>query len=355
MRRVVRWIPVVAGIIALAPVAQAQNSCPTPASVQSLPVTDAKRITNDACFKASDFVQFLTPQFGIAQAGGNPTPSIGGTLGGFPHFNVGVRLTGVQAGLPRLDKSNPSLAFDGAKSSNIPVDNVILPMPTVDAQIGVFQGFKLGLPIPFLGITNILGLDALVNASYLPNASAKTGSSGFDLTGGKVAIGYGARLGIFEESFLAPGLSVSWVTRPSPTFSVAASTGNDTLALNNFKLTTTSWRATASKTIPIIGIGVSAGYGQDKLSSSSDLALRINEPAPIGSASLSATTSLDATRTNYFVGAHWKIILVRFAAEVGYVQGGTNPVLRNAFLKDGTQVNPMDKRMYASVAARIGL
>ncbi len=349
MRRAVMMT--MAGLGLAAGAARAQ--CPTVAA--GAPATDPTRVTSDACNKAADLFQFMVPQLAVIQAGGNPSPSIGGTLGGFPHVNVGVRVNAIRGALPRIDQASPGLSVNGKVASNIPTDDAILAMPTVDAQIGLFQGFKLGLPLPFLGITNILGVDALLNAAYLPNASAKTGSAGLDLQAGKVAIGYGARVGIFEESLLAPGLAFSYVSRPMPAFSLYGTVQNDTLGLQNFKLTTNSWRLTASKTIPILGLGVSAGYGQDKLDGSTGLALTINEAAPINRVATTASVAQTATRTNYFVGAHWRILLLRLSGEVGWVTGGVNPTLSNQFTKGGSAVNPMDKRMYASIAARLGI
>lgn len=347
-------VVVVSALGLSAGVASAQ--CPTIPT--TAPATDQNRILSDACNKTNDVFQLLAPQIGAVMAGGNPSPSIGGTLGGFPHFNVGVRLNAVQAVLPRVDQSNPGLAFTGAQASNIPVSDALLAMPQVDAQIGLFKGFKLGLPIPFLGITNMLGVDALLSAAYLPSASAKSGNNGISLDGGQLAIGYGVRVGIFEESLLAPGLSVSYMMRPTPEVSLLTTRGNDSLGVRNFKVNTTSLRLTASKTIPIIGIGLSAGIGRDMVDGESTLGLTVNPVAPLPTTPLrgSFTAKMaSVNRDNVFVGASLKILIVRLAAEVGYVSGGTNPTLRNAFLDGSDLARPMDRRRYATVSARIGL
>lgn len=346
-----------AAVLALvATAAPVQAQCPV--ITASNGATDPDRLTADACRKASDIVQLMVPQIGAVMAGGNASPSIGGTLGGFPHFNVGVRLNAVQGVLPRVDRANPGIGFAGPQASNIPVDDVILAMPQVDAQIGLFRGFKLGLPLPFLGLSNVFGVDALLSAAYLPSVSASAGGSGIALEGGQLAIGYGARLGILEETFLAPGVSVSYMRRPTPEVSLIANAANDTLAVRGLKVNTSSIRLTASKTIPIIGIGISAGIGRDVVDGTAELGLTVNPLAPLPTNPVRRTFTTSApsvTRDNVFVGASLKVLIVRLAAEVGYVSGGVNPALTNAFL-DGTDLaRPMDRRRYATISARIGL
>lgn len=336
--------------------ARGTAQCPT--VLPTDPATNTNRLLSDACNKASDAFQLVAPQISVLMAGGNASPSIGGTLGGFPHFNVGVRVNAVQGVLPRLDQAAPGLGFSGAQASNIPVTDVLLVMPQVDAQVGLFKGFKLGLPIPFLGITNMFGVDALLSAAYLPSASARSGGNGIALEGGQLAVGYGARLGIFEESMLAPGLAVSYMLRPTPEVTLEATRGADTLGVRRFTVNTSSLRITASKTIPIIGIGLSAGIGQDVVDGSATLAVSAAPLAPLPTARVrdeERATLGAVTRRNVFVGASLKFLIVRLAAEVGYVSGGTNPRLTNAFLDGNDLSRPMDGRRYATVTARIGL
>ena len=354
--RVVRLLPVVVAVTAALCSRSLQAQCPTIAVAE--PALSTNRLLSDACNKANDAFQLVAPQVSVLMAGGNASPSIGGTLGGFPHFNIGVRVNAVQSVLPRLDQATPGLGFSGAQASNIPVTDALLIMPQVDAQVGLFKGFKLGLPIPFLGITNVLGVDALLSAAYLPSASAKSGGNGIALDGGQLAIGYGARLGLLEESFLAPGLAVSYMLRPTPEVTLDATRGGDTLGVRRFKVSTGSLRVTISKTIPIIGVGLSAGIGQDVVDGSARLAVTATPVAPLPTTRVRAdyaTTMESVTRRNVFVGASLKFLIVRLAAEVGYVSGGTNPRAVNAFLDGSDLARPMDGRRYATVTARIGL
>lgn len=356
MRVIVRFVVTSLSLaIAGAGTVQAQ-ACPlVPVNA---PAADARRLTADACAKAVDMFQFVAPQVSAVMAGGNPSPGIGGTLGGFPHFNVGVRVNVVEGWLPRVDQASPALGFAGAQASNIPVERAFLPMPQVDAQLGLFRGFRLGLPIPFLGITNVLGVDALASASFVPSAKATAAGGGVSLDGGGLAIGYGVRVGIFEESLLAPGLAVSVMRRPSPTVGLTATRGADSLSLSQATVTTTSIRVTASKTIPFLGLGLSAGIGQDNVDGDATLAYSVTPPAllsPSGLVRGSASSSLSTSRGNMFVGAHLKILVVRLSAEYGIVNAGVNPTLQNVFTRGGAQALPMDSRRYVSIAARIGL
>ncbi|MDX2183650.1 MAG: hypothetical protein SFW08_06695 [Gemmatimonadaceae bacterium] len=357
VRGVKRTLATVLVAAAVVPVTSRTAAAQCPIVPATASATDPNRLLSDACNKANDVFQLMTPQIGAVLAGGNPSPSIGGTLGGFPHFNVGLRLNVVQGALPRIDQANPGLGFTGAQASLIPVDNVFIPMPQADAQIGIFKGFKLGLPIPFLGITNIGGIDALVSASFVPSAEALAGGNGIKVEGGQVAIGYGARLGVFEESLLAPGLSVSAMIRPTPEVAINAIRGGDTLGIRNTKFTTTSVRVTLSKTIPIIGLGLSGGAGIDKVEGETTLAVKVSPLAPLPTAPVRAnySSAAEMTRRNFFVAASLKILIVRLVGEVGLVRGGDNPVLRNEFRDGSEAVLPNATRRYATLTARIGL
>src|SRR4051812_15268040 len=51
----------------------------------------SQQIAQDACQQAYDIYQFLSPQLGLALAGGNATIGQGSVLGGLGHLSVGVR------------------------------------------------------------------------------------------------------------------------------------------------------------------------------------------------------------------------------------------------------------------------
>ena len=57
----------------------------------------------DACQKALDLLNYMTPQLGTLIAGGNATIGQGGTLGGLGHFAVSVRGNVMRASLPDIE------------------------------------------------------------------------------------------------------------------------------------------------------------------------------------------------------------------------------------------------------------
>jgi len=167
---------------------------------------------------------------------------------------------------------------------------------------------------------------------------------------GSLKLGYGARVGILQESLLVPGVSVSYVRRDLPTVNIAANSGNDSLNVNNFSLKTTAWRVVASKGLLLFGLA--AGIGQDKYESSTDvsahLAARTVPPvAAFNSAPVALSQSI--TRTNVFADLSLNLLLFKLTGEIGQVSGGTINTY-NTF--SGTQA--ADSRIYGSVGARFG-
>src|SRR5436190_19719734 len=169
------------------------------------PPTSSAQITQDACQQASDIYQYMVPQLGAAIAGGNATLGQGGALGGLGHFAVGVRLNAVAGGIPQPQRVTTSLT-GAVQRTDYPVDGTPVPMPVVDAAIGIYKGFPLGL-------TNVGGIDALVNASYIPDVK----ESDFSLDPETpLKLGYGVRISALQESIIVPGLSFTFIRRDLP-------------------------------------------------------------------------------------------------------------------------------------------
>ena len=254
-------------------------------------------------------------------------------------FPLGLRVNAVQGSLPQVQDVTPSV--QGAQSTQFDTKTQIIPMPTADLAIGIFKGLPLA-------ITNVGGIDLLLSAAYLPE---------FDEDGvtvkvpdGSLKIGYGARVGIIQESLLTPGISVSYLQRDLPTVSVAGASGNDSLYVNNLKLKTKAWRVVASKSL--LFIGLAAGAGQDKYESSTDIgahvAARTVPPTP--AVNMNPTgISQSITRTNVFANLSMNLLLLKLTGEIGQVSGGTINTF-NTF--SGKQA--ADSRIYGSVGARFG-
>ena len=127
---------------------------------------DPKRIAQDACQQASTSFSYMAPQLGTALAGGNATLGQGGALGGLGHF-VGRRsrqclLDGLGSQISQ--RSDAPRAHVSATSR--PRIRSISACRSLDAAIGLFKGFPLGL-------TNVGGVDAIVNADIHPDDQAR--------------------------------------------------------------------------------------------------------------------------------------------------------------------------------------
>ncbi len=300
-------------------------------------IPDQARASQDACQKAIDLFKYMAPQLGTSITGGNATLGQGGSLGGLGHFSVGLRVNAVQGSLPQVQNVTPSVT--GATSTKFDTKTQIIPMPTADLSIGIFKGLPLA-------ITNVGGIDLLVSAAYLPEFN----SSGVSVKvpNGSLKLGYGARVGILQESLLVPGISVSYLRRDLPTVNIAANANNDSLYVNNLSLKTNAFRLVASKSLLLFGFA--AGIGQDKYESSADIrahvaARALTPAANAGPVSLSQTI----TRTNVFADLSMNLLILKLTGEIGQVSGGTINTY-NTF--SGKQA--ADSRVYGSVGARFG-
>ncbi|MFI5310598.1 MAG: hypothetical protein ACHQQ3_05160 [Gemmatimonadales bacterium] len=318
--------------------------------VTATPVVGAQCPTAaaDACRKSTDLLSFMTPQLSTALAGGNPTLGQGGVLGGFGHFSIDIRASAVSGSLPKLN--NVNLGTNGAISSTFTSKDQLIPFPSVDVGVGLWKGLSLG-------VTHVLGIDAIVTGTYVPtiNNSSNSSDVNFTVNGSNLQLGYGARIGLLEEGALWPGASFAYAQRSLPSMSLSGSFSpssaspnvSGTMALNNFKVKTSVWRVTAAKNLLILSL--SAGFGQDKYDATSDVVATVTAPAPVGTQTGHASAPVSMTRTNYFVGAALNLFLFKLEGEYGQVSGGTVPTLLNNFGSD-----PNGSRSYFTLGLRFG-
>ncbi len=319
----------VAGLLATAIAAPMQAQCSTQ--------------TADACQKAVDLLNFMTPQLSTALVGGNPTLGQGGTLGGLGHFSIDIRASGFSADLPQ--NVSGGLSTTGARSSTFTMKSQMFGVPSVDAGIGLFRGFSLG-------VTHVLGVDGIVTMTYLPNLTNSGGGTNFTVDGSNEKFGYGFRLGLLEESAVTPGVSFAWTQRDLPTISLSDSisasnslgSASGTIALNNFAVNTSAWRITAAKSFLIFGL--SAGLGQDKYTANSTVSTTVTGVSGTGT----EAQNFAMTRTNYFVGAYINLFIFKLEAEYGQVTGGTVAPLVNSF----GGIDPAKSRSYLTAGLRFG-
>jgi hypothetical protein len=334
---------ILAASVVAATSVQAQGSidtsrCP-PGTTNGLGVPDQTRAAQDACQKAIDLFQYMAPQLGVAVTGGNATLGQGGTLGGLGHFSIGLRINAVQGSLPRIQDVTP--AVTGATSSRYETDDQFIALPTADLAIGLFKGIPLAL-------TNVGGVDLLVSAAYLPEFDGEGVS--VRVPDGSLKLGFGARVGLLQESLIVPGVSVTYLRRDLPTTNIVATTGGDNLTISDLSVKTDAWRVVASKSL--IFFGVAVGGGQDRYKSSTDIsahvAARTVPPTPeanMGPVSLEQSL----TRTNMFANLSVNLLLLKITGEIGQVSGGEISTF-NTF--NGKQA--ADSRIYGSIGARFG-
>jgi hypothetical protein len=304
----------------------------------------AANAAQDACRKAIDLVNFLSPQLAGANAGGNATIGQGGALGGFGHFEFDIRATAVNGSLPKLD--NVAFNVGGQSATAFAAKNEYVPAVSANAAIGIWRGVPVG-------VSHIGGLDALVTATYLQNINGSGNNNiGLTLPGGNTKFGFGARVGLLEESLLAPGISVTYLERDLPTLAVAgtvqgtATQPGGTISIGDYAVKTTAVRATVAKNLSIIGLAL--GVGQDTYKTSSAIAVTATSTAT-GTATGAGAAGFNMTRTNYFLDLSLNLYIMKLVGEIGQESGGTTPAALNTFGSD-----PSKARTYFTLGLRFG-
>ena len=244
MRGRASWIAAVMGIVAASPLRVHAQDLSTPRCVAG-PPGSATLIAQDACQQAYDVYQLIAPQLGLALAGGNATAGTGSVLGGLGHFSVGVRVNVFDGLFPNTSNGGYPVSTSGAQRRTLPTQGQWFGAPTADAAIGLYKGFPLAL-------TNVLGVDALISAEYVP--TIHEGDFSLDPSS-NFQFGFGARIGLLSESIAFPGLSFTWIERDLPTINVGVNASADvgvsgsTIDINNMDVKTRAWRIVASKSL----------------------------------------------------------------------------------------------------------
>ena len=287
----------------------------------------------NACELGVDLFRYMAPQLGTAIAGGNATLGQGGSLGGLGRFALGVRANAVFGSLPNIDEA--SIVPGAPDSQSYTTSNQVIPMPVFDAAFGLFKGLPLG-------VTSVGGIDVLVNAAYVPAFSNE--QFDLELPDGSLKVGYGARVGLLQESLVSPGVSFTYMKRDLPTATLTGRpNANTTIVADDLAVETTAWRVVASKNLLFFGLALGAGQDTYDFSGSAT-----GTVTGAGSAS-TPDLGFSMKRTNYFANLNMNILLAKIVGEIGMVQGGEVQTF-NTFDKPAD-----DKRLYGSVGFRIGL
>jgi len=330
-----RFVLVVALVAASTRAGAQANTCP--AGTGSL---DPNRITQDACQMAVDVFKYMAPQLGVALAGGNPTLGQGGTLGGLGHFTIEARANVLAGDLPQVQNfPQPSTTGTVSPPHTLPTKTQIVGLPTVDAAIGIFKGIPLGL-------TNVGGVDLLVDAAYIPSY----GSSGSEVQvkpNQSLQLGFGARVGILQESLLVPGVAVTYLRRDLPTTSIIGTSSGVDVNVTNASVKTDALRLTASKNLLLFSLA--AGVGRDHYDESASVQCTVHTSPATTVSSSQIPLDQKMTRTTYFLDASLNFIIGKLIAEVGQVSGGSATTY-NAFTGGAADKS----RLYGSVGIRLG-
>jgi len=292
---------------------RAQGASPTCTSSNAS--IDARPI----CQKARDLFAFVTPQIGVAVSGGNPLPGDAGSLGGFGKISLSARLVAVEGWLPR---NSVPLDF-GTTTSDFGAARTLVPLPAVDAAIGLSAGIPVGL-------TNVGGVDLLLGATILPSVSRNAFE--LDPSNGGVGFSYGLRVGALQESSLIPGVSVSWQRRELAKTDFAYRSGNDTLMVNGAHVRSDAIRVIASKRLALFGLA--AGVGQDRIEGTANMRGVINQELITRTQreTISLTGLRESTKRNTaFVNASFSLLVLRIVGEYGWSSAGTLTNTVNTF------------------------
>lgn len=286
-------------------------------------------VTQDACQKATDLWAYMMPQLGTSLVGGSHTLGMGTTLGGFGHFAIALRANAVRGDLPDLGSLTVSAA--GRQNSNIDTQEQFVGLPGVDFAVGVFKGFPLG-------VTRVGGVDLIGSVTYIPEIEGD--GTSITPTDGSTQFGFGARVGLLEQSLIVPGVSFSYLVRELPTVDLTADATNAQFSINDFSVKTKSWRIAAQKNFLLFQLG--AGFGQDTYEAAADITGTVN-----GASTFSSNASQDLTRTTMYGNLGFNLFLAKLVAEVGQVSGGDVTTFN-------TFANEADKsRLYGTIGLRI--
>jgi hypothetical protein len=287
-------------------------------------------IGGDACQKAIDIFRYFTPQVGTLVQGGNATVGHGGTLR-FARIAAGLRLTAMRASVPELD--GPGVAFGPPVQSSYDVKTKWAALPSADLAIGLFEGIPLG-------VARVASIEALGTAFIVPDVRHL--GVRLDASGSRFRLGWGARVGIIQESLFTPALVVTWMRRETPDIELSGrTTAQDSVGVHELRVRSTGWRVVASKSF--LSFGLAAGVGRDEYRATGELFYRLRGDA--GAASVDVRERV--RRLNAFGNVSLNLPLVQMVGEVGRVSGG------DVDTYNGFATGADDVRWYGSVGVRI--
>lgn len=282
----------------------------------------------NVCNAALDGVEIFHPVAGLLVSGGNPVLGGIGTLGGFPHFALTVRVNATKV-------KTPDLNYDGTGTTVAQGDEIFAPAPLVEAAVGILPGFG---PAGFLSV-DVLGSAQLLPTNAVDNLTVDKNARNI----GDVALGlgFGARVGVLKGRAIIPAVTVSAMYRSIPRITYGDVSGGDNYSFST-NLNATNLRAVAGYKLPLLAVG--AGLGWDKYTSDARIAF---QDQAVPTATLRVERNLDNTRTMAFLTAALDLPILNIGAEIGY-QFGKSKNLRTDFSGN----DPGDNRLFAGAGLR---
>lgn len=320
------------------------------------------------CLVAAQALVSAQPSVGILVAGGNPTVGTSGSagfrLGVLPRLSAGIRLNVVPMRLPDIigDHQTGEGETGGGRYE------ASLAALSADASFALTRGFTMSPGMGGIGALSLLGSFTYVPVSLFD-------AEGFERSSNQ-AFGVGARLHLLDESFVAPGVSVSVMRRTldevrlgdicdgnmtdlqgggdgsSGLTTGACASGGDPGEIA-FDLTDWSTRLVASK--HLLGIGVSGGIGYDRYASEGSFGFR-DDPIPgtdvAATAFRVADREFSSSRWSVFGDLSYTLLVGTIGAEGGWQQGGS---AISGFGGLDSDFDPGAGTWFGSIGARLAL
>ncbi len=278
---------------------------PSPGGGQELPELVAacagtSETLTALCHQAALALEAARGGLTTAASAGSEIPGAASTLGyrlrSHPRFAVSAR-----GGLARFSLAD--LQYGYGSDTRTETEAVFAPSLNLGGTVGALDGFSLA---PTVGGILSLDITGSVHKLFPPE--------GHGIRGSGWGWGVGARVGILRESFTLPGVSISATRRWLGSFRVG-----DGLEVGpaeaKFDLEATSLRGVVGK--DILGVGLLAGLGWDRVQGGGTIRARTSLTGPEGFASSSSLTS---SRLVYFAGGSLTFLVAQVSAEAGWSQ-----------------------------------
>jgi hypothetical protein len=276
----------------------------TPAMAQNDECAPYAGNAANVCNASVDATKYFQPLLGLAISGGNPLIGSGRPLGGLGHFALGIRGTIMEAQLP-------DLAYDGSTPEVPAGEAVPFGAPTIDAAVGIFNGFGPGLlAIDVLG--SVVTVPKNIPGLIIDPDASTIGDFAYEL-------GYGVRVGVIRGGGPIPSISLSYNKRSTPKIQYGDVGDGDDYSYA-MQVDAVNWRAVAGWSLGIIDLGVGAG----KDTYTGDAQIQFVDPS--GPTTETIDMSLDNDRTVAFGNLAFNLGVMRLGFEAGWQGAGDTDI-----------------------------